>query len=377
MKLPPKITIADHFSSLKDPRIERSKLHQLIDIITIAVCAVICGADGWEQIELYGKAKHKWFQQFLALPNGIPSHDTFARVFARINPEEFQRCFIDWIKAISKLTNGEVIAIDGKTLCNSYDTASSQSAIHMVSAWATANRLVLGQVKVNDKSNEITAIPELLRVLEVAGCIVTIDAMGCQKDIAKLIIERQADYILTVKQNQGYLYKDIEQLFKQSLKNEFKGVDHSYHETINKNHGRIEIRRSWLLSNVADLIDTDSNWSNFYSVGVVESERRIRGKIEQETRYYISSIQHQDAKLFGQSVRSHWEVENRLHWVLDVTFNEDNSRIRSDNAPQNFAVIRHIAVNLLNQEKSRKLSLNNKRYLASMDDDYLLRILSS
>ena len=312
MKLPPKITITDHFSSLKDPRIERSKLHQLIDIITIAVCAVICGADGWEQIELYGKAKHKWFQQFLALPNGIPSHDTFARVFARIDPEEFQRCFIDWIKAISKLTNGEVIAIDGKTLCNSYDTASSQSAIHMVSAWATANRLVLGQVKVDDKSNEITAIPELLKVLEVAGCIVTIDAMGCQKDIAKLIIERQADYILTVKQNQGYLYKDIEQLFKQARKNEFKGVDHSYHETINKNHGRIEIRRCWLLSNVADLIDTENNWSNFFSVGVVESERRIKGKIEQETRYYISSIHIKDAKLFGQAVRSHWEVENRL-----------------------------------------------------------------
>ncbi len=247
MKLPPKITITDHFSSLKDPRIERSKLHQLIDIITIAVCAVICGADGWEQIELYGKAKHKWFSQFLALPNGIPSHDTFARVFARIDPEEFQRCFIDWIKAISKLTNGEVIAIDGKTLCHSYNTANAQSAIHMVSAWATANRLVLGQVKVDDKSNEITAIPELLKVLEIAGCIVTIDAMGCQKDIAKLIIEREADYILTVKQNQGYLYKDIEQLFKQGLKNEFKGVDHSYYETINKNHGRIEIRRCWLL----------------------------------------------------------------------------------------------------------------------------------
>ncbi|AFZ11524.1 transposase IS4 family protein [Crinalium epipsammum PCC 9333] len=355
MKLPPKITITDHFSTLKDPRIERSKLHQLIDIITIAICAVICGADGWEQIELYGKAKHKWFQQFLALPNGIPSHDTFARVFARIDPEEFQQCFIDWIKAISKLTNGEVIAIDGKTLCHSYDTASSQSAIHMVSAWATANRLVLGQVKVNDKSNEITAIPELLRVLEVAGCIVTIDAMGCQKDIAKLIIERQADYILTVKQNQGYLYKDIEQLFKQAQKNQFQGIDHSYYETINKNHGRLEIRRCWLLSNVADLIDTDSNWSNFFSVGVVESERRIKEKIEQETRYYISSIQHQNAKLFGQAVRSHWEVENRLHWVLDVTFNEDNCRIRSDNAPQNFAVIRHIAVNKSKSGKKSKI----------------------
>jgi len=183
--------------------------------------------------------------------------------------------------------------------------------------------------------------------------------------------------VLAVKQNQGYLYKDLEQLFKQGLKNQFKGIEHSYHETINKNHGRLEIRRCWLLSNVADLIDTDTNWSKFFSVGVVSSSRRNQGKIKQETRYYISSIQHQDAKLFGQSVRSHWDVENRLHWVLDVTFNEDDCRIRDYNAPQNFAVLRHIAVNLLNQEKSRKLSLNNKRYLASMDDDYLLKILSN
>ncbi len=218
MKLKPKITILDHFTEIEDPRVDRTKQHKLIDIITIAICAVICGAEGWTDIETYGLVKYEWLKQFLELPNGIPSHDTFSRVFARLNPQQFQQCFLNWIKSINQMTDGEVIAIDGKSLRHSYDKEAGLSAIHMVSAWATGNRLVLGQVKVNKKSNEITAIPELIKVIELSGCIVTIDAMGCQKEITNLIAEKDADYIITLKKNQGQLYKNVEQLFKSAIK---------------------------------------------------------------------------------------------------------------------------------------------------------------
>ncbi|MEH1821959.1 MAG: ISAs1 family transposase, partial [Nostoc sp.] len=221
MKLKPKITIADHFLGIEDPRIDRTRRHNLMEIITIAVCAVICGADGWVAIETYGCAKYEWLKTFLDLPNGIPSHDTFARVFAQINPQQFQSCFLDWMKSVQKITSGEVVAIDGKTLRSSYDESSDQSAIVMVSAWATTNRLVLGQVKVDEKSNEITAIPELLKVLELSGCIVTIDAIGCQKEIVKLITQKDADYVITLKKNQGNLYDEVEKLFQSGISTDF------------------------------------------------------------------------------------------------------------------------------------------------------------
>ena len=274
MKLKPKTTIADHFSNIDDPRVERTKQHKLIDIITIAICAVICGADSWVAIETYGRAKYEWLQQFLELSNGIPSHDTFARVFARIEPQQFQECFLSWIKSISKITEGEVIAIDGKTLKHSYDKGTDKGAIHMVSAWATANNLVLGQRQVDQKSNEITAIPELIKVLDITGCIVTIDAMGCQKDIVKSITQKQGDYIITLKKNQSNLYKNVEQLFREAIATGFKGYNQSDYHTREESHGREEIRHYLMLSDIAERIDPNQKWADLKSVGMVERSRR-------------------------------------------------------------------------------------------------------
>jgi predicted transposase YbfD/YdcC len=375
MKLKPKITIADHFLGIEDPRIDRTKRHNLMDIITIAVCAVICGADGWVAIETYGCAKYEWLKTFLDLPNGIPSHDTFARVFAQINPQQFQSCFLDWMKSVQKITSGEVVAIDGKTLRSSYDESSDQSAIVMVSAWATTNRLVLGQVKVDEKSNEITAIPELLKVLELSGCIVTIDAIGCQKEIVKLITQKDADYVITLKKNQGNLYDEVEKLFKSGISTDFEGIEHSTYKTEETGHGRHEIRNYVMLAGIGLQLDPDSVWSKFSSVGMVESIRLSDGKTTVETRYFISSLI-KNAEEFSNAVRSHWGIENSLHWVLDVALKEDDCRIRKDNAPQNFAVLRQIAVNLLGKEKRVKRGIKNKQFLAAMDNNYLLSILA-
>lgn len=375
MKLKPKITIADHFAVLEDPRIDRTKRHNLIDIMTISVCAVICGADSWVAIETYGCAKYEWLKTFLELPNGIPSHDTFARVFAQINPQQFQSCFLDWMKSIQKITNGEVVAIDGKTLRGSYDKSSDKSAIQIVSAWATTNKLVLGQVKVDEKSNEITAIPELLKVLEIAGCIVTIDAIGCQKEIVKLITQQDAEYVITLKKNQGNLYDEVEKLFQSGISKGFEGIEHSTHKTEERGHGRHEIRHYVMLSQIESRLNQDSAWSNFNSVGMVESVRKIDGKTTVETRYFISSLEN-NVEQFANSVRSHWGIENSLHWILDVALREDDCRIRKDNAPQNFALLRQIAVNLLTKEKRVKRGIKNKQFLAAMDDNYLARVLA-
>ncbi|MBO1052715.1 MAG: ISAs1-like element ISAsp2 family transposase [Dolichospermum sp. DET73] len=374
MKLPPKITIVDHFKDLEDKRVERTKRHKLIDIVTIAICAVICGVDSWVLMEAYGKKKEKWLKQFLELPNGIPSHDTFARVFARIDPQQFQNCFLSWIKSINKITEGEVIAIDGKTLRHSYDKGKDKGAIQMVSAWATSNKLVLGQCKVEEKSNEITAIPELIKVLDIAGCLVTIDAMGCQKEIVKSIAEKSGEYMIALKKNQGNLYKNVEEIFKEAISKGFEGFKYSEFHTKEDKHGREEIRHYLMLSDIEERIDTDKKWVNLQSVGMVEYIRKVNGKTKVETGYYISSLTN-NAKLLGESVRTHWGIENSLHWVLDVAFREDDCRIRKDNAPQNFAVIRHIAVNLLGKEKSQKLGTKSKQFCAGWDDEYLEKIL--
>jgi predicted transposase YbfD/YdcC len=368
VKLKSKITIADHFAQMSDPRIDRTKRHNLIDILTIGICAVICGADSWVAIELYGCTKYEWLKTFLELPNGIPSHDTFARVFAQLNPQQFQSCFLNWIKSIQKITDGEVVAIDGKTLCGSYDRNSDQTAIQMVSAWATTNKLVLGQVKVDSKSNEITAIPELLKVLELSGCIVTIDAIGCQKEIVKLITQQSADYVITLKKNQGSLYESVEELFKTGISTGFEGIEHSTYKTEEAGHGRHEIRNYVMLTGIGPQLDPDSVWSKFSSVGMVESVRSEYGKTTVETRYFISSLESK-AEQFANSIRSHWGIENSLHWVLDVALKEDNCRIRKDNAPQNFAVLRQIAVNLLGKEKRVKRGIKNKQFLAAMDNN--------
>ena len=374
MKIKPKITITDHFTDLSDPRVERTKHHLLIDIVTIAICAVICGADSWVAIETYGKAKQQWLQQFLELANGIPSHDTFARVFARIDPQQLQKCFSSWINSISKITSGEVIAIDGKTLRCSYDKGKEQAAIHMVNAWATTNRLVLGQRKVDKKSNEIKAIPELLQILDVAGCIVTIDAMGCQKEIVKLITHQQGDYVITLKKNQKNMYNNVEEIFRSAIAKKFDGYNYSSYHTREENHGREEVRNYLMLSDITEHIDPNYEWANLNSIGMVESVRTVDGKTTVETRYYICSFNN-DAEKLGISIRSHWGIENSLHWVLDVALQEDDCRIRKHHAPENFAVLRCIAVNILGQEKSQKIGIKNKQFLAAMDDKYLSQVL--
>jgi len=375
MKLKPKTTIEDHFSPLKDPRMERTKRHKLIDIVIITICAVISGADDWVSIALYGCAKYEWFQQFLELPNGIPSHDTFARVFARIDPKQFQECFINWIKSVDKKIPEEVIAVDGKTLRSSYDNGGEKGAIHMVSAWATEKKLVLGQRKVDDKSNEITAIPELLKILELEGYIVTMDAMGCQREIVKLITNKSADYVIALKQNQGNLYEEVVEIFKQVIRERNVGYKYDTFEIETAEHGRKERRSYMVLNNISDQITVANKWTNLNSIVMIEYLREEDGKTKIETRYYISSLT-KNGEEFAKIIRSHWQVENSLHWVLDVQFNEDKCRIRKDHSAENLAVVRHIALNLLKQDKSVKVGIKNKRFLAGIDENYLMNVLA-
>jgi predicted transposase YbfD/YdcC len=372
----PGVSIADHFGRLEDPRIERTKLHELLDIIVIAICAVLCGADDWTEVELFGNAKLSWLRTFLELSNGIPSHDTFGRVFARLNPEQFQQCFLEWVQAVSQVTGGQVIAIDGKVLRGSCDRVLGKAGIAMVSAWATANHLVLGQVKVDDKSNEITAIPKLLQMLEIAGCIVTIDAMGCQTQIAQAIVDLDADYVLAVKENQGHLYEDVKGLFDAAQEVSFRDVPHDYCKSIDKGHGRLEIRQCWTLSDAAliDYLRNRAGWPNLHTIGKVSAERRVNGQTSREDRYFIASLD-SNARRLLRAVRSHWDIENSLHWVLDIAFDEDHQRVRKDNGPANFAVLRHIALNLLKQDKSVKVGIKAKRLKAGWDEPYLLKLL--
>ncbi len=368
-------SLIDCFSDLKDPRIDRSKRHPLIAIIVISICAVICGSEGWEDIAEFGEARLEWFERFLDLPNGIPSHDTIARVFARLDPREFEKRFRQWVESLREQLS-EVVAVDGKISRGSHNRAAGKKAIGMVSAWAHDNGMVLGQLKVDDKSNEITAIPELLQMLDLKGCIVTTDAMGCQKEIAAQIVSQQADYVLAVKGNQPALRSEMEQYFDWALSDRFKQARYSYHETTDGEHGRIEIRRYYSSSDLSWFADKDK-WAGLQSIAMVESEREVLGGEKTiERRYYISSLE-SDAFKIGRVIRQHWGIENSLHWVLDVTFREDHSRIRKDNAPENMTILRRLALTLLKQEKTCKRGIRAKRLKASWLDSYLIKVLTT
>lgn len=369
----PTTTISVYFDGLPDPRIDRCKQHNLLDIVTIAICAVVSNADGWTDIEAYGQAKEAWFRQFLELPAGIPSHDTFSRVFAKLDPIAFQTCFLQWVDAIRTKLPGDTVAIDGKTSRRTRDTPIDLSPLHIVSAWSHANHLVLGQVRVDEKSNEITAIPALLDVLDIKGCLVTIDALGCQTAIAAKIIEREADYVLACKGNHEHLYADVQQLFApcQAGASEVVGMD--YYKTTEEGHGRREIREVWTTATLDTLRDRE-RWRNLQSAALVRSERTASGQTSVETRLYISSAP-SDAERLAQAIRQHWGIENQVHWVLDVVFADDDSRLRIDHSAHNMAIIRHIVLNMLRQETSLKKSLRQKRLRAGWDDAYVLKVL--
>lgn len=370
-------TIATHFGDIDDPRYHHSPPHVLLEIITIALCAIISGANDWQAVVAFGRAKEEWLRTFLRLPKGIASADTFERIFAQIDPEQFQASFMGWVAAISHLRAGEVVALDGKTLCGSVDRSNDRQAIHMVSAWASQNGLVLGQVKVDHKSNEITAIPELLGLLALSGCIVTIDAMGCQTEIATQIVAQGADYVLALKGNQGHLYQEVVRLFNDALSEPSRGIPIETAQTIEKGHGRIEKRQAWTISQPDYLtyLDPSGRWSGLQCVVRIDSQRQFNNQHTQQTRYYISSLTG-DPKLLNTAVRTHWTIENQLHWVLDVAFREDDCRVHRGHAAENLAVLRHIALNLLKRDRTSKLSIQNKRLRAAWDNHYLLHLLS-
>ena len=373
-------SIGVHFALLPDPRADRGQDHLLLDIVTVALCAVLCGADGWVAVATFGRAKERWLRTFLALPGGIPSHDTIGRVFARLDPAEFRRCFLAWVQATVPDTVGQVVALDGKTLRRSHDRANGQAALHLVSAWACGSGLVLGQLAVDDKSNAITALPALLRLLDLAGATVTIDALGCQTASAAQIVAQGADDALALKDNHPTLHAEVAETFADARANAFADdapADHDHWATVEKNHGRLETRRSWTIRDpeTSAYLNQGGAWAGLRAIGMVERQRRVGAVLSSETRYYLLSGAG-DAASFGHAVRSHWGIEHRVHWVLDVAFREDESRIRVGDGAENFAVLRHFALNLLRQERSAKGSIATKRFRAALDDTYLLTVLA-
>ena len=362
------------FDELEDPRMDRTKLHSLSDILVITICAVICGADEWTEIELFGKSKRKWFERFLALPNGIPSHDTFGRVFSLLDPAQLEECFQRWIAAMAACTGGQLIAIDGKTIRRSFQKADNKAAIHIVSAWSETNSLVLGQVSTEEKSNEITAIPRLLKMLDITDSVITIDAMGCQKAIAKQIVSQKGHYVLQVKKNHAGLHDVIKEMFDELTGRGIAGVRYESHESVDAGHGRVETRRIWTTDWTNWYVDR-KKWKGLRSFVCVESVREVDGRTSKERRYYISDLDGQDAVAMLSYVRGHWGIENKLHWSLDVTFREDDLRQRVGHSAENLSRIRRLALNLLRQDKSVKVGAKAKRLKACLEEGYLLKIL--
>jgi predicted transposase YbfD/YdcC len=393
------------FANMPDPRVERTREHALLDILFCSLCAVLCGAEDGTAIADFARARLSWLRQYVPLKSGVPSHDTFSRVLSRLSAEHFACCFTDWMRLLHERSEREVIALDGKTLRHSFDNATGKAAIHMVSAWASANGLVLGQVKVEDKSNEITAVPKLLALLDLQGCIVTLDAMGTQRTLAQQIIEQGGDYVLPVKGNQPEMQADVQTFFEQAQANQFLDAEaetlpHTFHQTIDAEHGRVEVRRCWACAVSAQITSAD-RWKGIKSVALIESERTVKAATVKaatvkaatvkaatvkaatvkaattiERRYFISSLP-PSARQVMQAVRAHWGIENSLHWVLDVTFREDASRTRKDNAPQNMATLRHLALNILKRNTTRKASLKRKRQMAAWETTFLTELLQN
>jgi len=364
-------TLVQYFADIEDFRLDRNKKHELVDIIVLAVCCTICGASGFAEIEIVANAKHDWFRTFLQLPNGIPSHDTFGRVFRRLRPDVLEERFLAWVQATFSDLPAQHIAFDGKQSRRTADPTSDLSALQMISAWAVESGIVLGQVAVNPDSNEITALPVLVETLDVEGCDISADALHCQKETLETIVEHKAHYTIAVKANQEHLYTDIVATFAQLR--EQTGPSLQTHMTYEKDHGRIERRQYWVTDRLDQIRSADA-WQALKTIGMVESERILNGKVERETRYYISSRE-PNARAFGTRVRGHWSIENSLHWVLDVVMREDECRIRKDHSAENMAVVRHIAVNLLKNEKTLKVGTQAKRLRAACDNDYLGKVI--
>jgi predicted transposase YbfD/YdcC len=367
-------SISEHFSGVSDPRSGDNVWHPLINIMTIAICGAICGADNWVDMEMFGIAKQDWFASFLDLKQGIPSHDTFGRVFRRLNPDEFQDRFMQWTGALRIKLKGEVLSVDGKTERGSKDTTLGLAALEMVSVWASENELVLAQGCIDEGTNEITVIPELLRLLDLEGTIITIDAIGCQTEIAEAIVEKGADYVLALKTNQEKLFEDVVTAFEPTI----PAIPTDYHRTVNKGHGRIETRECWALSDpdILSYISAHKHWPGLQSLVKLTATRLDNDQSSQATRYFISSLPPHATQLLAV-VRAHWQIENRLHWVLDMAFREDANRSRKDHAAQNLAILHHIALNLLKQEPSLKVGIKAKRLRAGWDERYLLKVLAS
>lgn len=364
--------LADHFSELSDPR-RREVKYPLMNVVTIAVCAVLCGADDFVAIAGFARARKEWFAKFLDLSAGIPSHDRFNAIFAALKPAEFEKCLLSWITDLHEITGGQIVAVDGKTLRRSFDAASSKSALHMVSAWAAGNQITLGQLAVDDKSNEITAIPKLLRILELTGCWVTIDAMGCQTEIAAQIVDQGADYVLAVKGNQPTLHEGIHAFFAEHLEDDFARTKVRRVQTESQGHGRRETRE-YFVCPVPDDLPDGKRWKGLKAIGLAITRCERDGRESDEARYYILS-RYPSAKRFAAAVRGHWGIENRLHWQLDVTFGEDQSRLREGHAAENFSTLRRTALSLLKNETTMKVGVKNKRLAAGWDESYLEKVL--